>query len=582
MKGKKLSAVISIILCFITAMNTTVFAVKTTPDSDVENISIFPMYGILEGQTRQMSATVDANGSFFDSVEWSSSNPNAISCTEDGKIKGLIAGESATITCKAKWGKVKDTIKVYCAEKIPSSVRCLTKKLYTTVYAQPSSGKWSGTVVSLPQIFAVLAQVFYLLGIPMNFSDALSFSPKLTVYGRIKNYAYVRYGESEIFDGFVKYSSLPIKVNGFFDLSADNMAVWANDITYANRKLTTTYNGDVKWDISNDDYISFDENTGQITGKTAGAGKKVTITARADGMTDTCIIHLLYKWPQAWTTKTNKSTYIYVAEGNEYKTNKYLSAGSVFVVQGDCGTSSGWAYGYHSVGETKFWGYIPIADVSTKGTVSQYNNLGWRWPVITPDNSAVANYISSPYGKRDTNPSMHKGMDITNGISSNENLDESIDGYEVVSAFAGKVVYVSTSSASSTGYCVGVKSNVKDPVSGEYYIAFYMHLKKIPVVTWNKTVSKGETLGYVGNTGNSYGSHLHFEANNKNASIGDGSTARDYYNYLINPLFFFTNSSNNYIIGTIIDKKDNDDKIIINKDSDAVAKYYGAYWYGND
>lgn len=95
-------------------------------------------------------------------------------------------------------------------------------------------------------------------------------------------------------------------------------------------------------------------------------------------------------------------------------------------------------------------------------------------------------------------------------------------------------------------------------------------------------LSQGYTIGYVGNTGNSGGYHLHFETNNQNASIDDGSTARDYYAYLINPLFFFTNQNNNFIIGTKNDKLNNDDKIIIDKTCSTVVSYFGAYWYGDD
>lgn len=552
-------------------MNTTVFAVKTTPDSDVENISIFPVYGVLEGESRQMQATVDANGSFFDSVEWSSSNPKAISCTEDGKITGLIAGESATITCKAKWGSVKDTIKVYCAERILSSVKCTPDKLFTFIYAQPSSGKLSGTIVSLPQFFAILSRVFYLISIPMNFNDAVAFFSKLTVYGRIKNYAYVRYGESEIFDGFVKYSSLPIKVNGFLDLSADNMAVWANDITYANRKLTTTYNGKVKWDISNDDYISFDENTGQITGKTAGAGKKVTITARADGMTDTCIIHLLYKWPQAWTTKTNKNTYIYVAEGNEYKTNKYLSAGSVFVVQGDCGTSSGWAYGYYSVGETQHWGYIPIADVSTKGTVSQYNLMNFRWPV----NDVTIKKISSPFGSRSAdNGGNHKGFDIVSDVSGE------VEGKPVVASYKGtiKTIYIDNDKKTSHGNAIVITTDKIDPISGKNLTVIYMHLSRWDtnssgnivvngkVLKEGDSVTKEQIIGCAGNTGyNTSGAHLHYEVNNQNAAIRSGSN--NPFTETINPIYFYMSM---------------DESITKSDRCEAASNGNGFYWYGEN
>ena len=595
MKFKRIVSVFSSVLCVALLINTTAFAIKTQPNSDVESISIFPMYGILEGQTRQMSATVDANGSFFNSVEWSSSNPNAISCTEDGKIQGLIAGESATITCKAKWGSVKDKIKVYCAEKIPSPVKCTPKNIYTTIYAQPATGMWSGTIFSLPKFFDIIARVFYWMLIPMNFAEAVAFNSKLTVYGRIKNYAYVRYGDPEVFDGFVKYTSLSQSIDGFLELSAEDIDIWADDITYTSKKLTTSYSGNFEWIVGNEDYVYFNKTTGQLIGKNAGVGKNVTITAKADGMTKICTIHLLYKWPQEWKTKTNKDTNLYKAEGNGYTKTTFLPKGREFVVRGDCGTNSGWAYGYYSIGETNYWGYIPIADASTKGTISQYNNLkttlqngekvSWIWPVRDVKNGATqttrARYISSPYGWRDTDPARHKGVDITNGVSSNSDFANSVDGYEVISAFAGKVVFVHDNSTGykSCGNCVAIRSNEKDPVTGKYYVAIYMHLKSVPIVGMYADISANQKIGYVGNTGNSGGSHLHFEVNNQNLSYGQTINYEDnpdkemVFGSVINPLFFYMN---------YYDLPDNSPyKIIVNPDC-AAMKYRKPLWYGDD
>ncbi len=586
MKFKKLLSVISVVLCVVLLINTSALAVKSQPESAVKSISIFPMYGVVEGEIRQMQAAVDAGDSFLSAVEWSSSNPEAISCTEDGKIKGLVAGESAIITCKAKWGSVNDKIKVYCVKKISPAVKCKLNGIFIYTLAQPAQGKWSRVIWNIPSFLDMLLNILKLVANASVSSMAFPYpttDSKVTVYGRVKEYAYVRFGESNMFDGFINYKFLPENTNAFLNLSAENMNVWANGITYEGRNLTTSYKGTVDWTVENNKYISFDEETGQITGKTEGIGKKVKITAKADGMTESCTIHLLYKWKQPWTTKTNKETYLYNADENTYVKGNFLAKGKEFVVQGDCGTSSGWAYGYSKINGENRWGYVPIADVSTKGTVSQYNNLGWAWPVKDVKNGVTqttkARYITSPYGWRDTDPARHKGIDITNGISSNDNLSKSIDGYEVVSSFAGKVIYVCEDKNKSCGYCVAIRSNKKDPITEKYYVAIYMHLKSKPSVKENQNISANTLLGYVGDTGNSGGSHLHFEVNNQNLSYGqktyyeNNSNKEMVFGSVINPLFFYMNYYN-------LPEGDSA-KIKINPTCDAM-NYRKPLWYGDD
>ncbi len=597
MTKKIFTALTALILCFAVIFSSTVIPASAyvQPDASVESISIHEQSGVLEGEVLQLYANIESSSTLFDSVEWSSSNPQAISCTKDGKIEGLVAGKRATITCKAKYGSAKDSITVYCAKKLPQEVKSGFKKPIALIYSSPDSLIFKDVCIDFSSLRGPFSQ-FFLIFAKLGFKilpNALRVTfNQVTVCGKSGSYAYIRYGENNLLDGFVKNSSLKNTGNVFLTLSATDMDVWANGIAYDHRKLTTKYNGDVEWIYDEkSDYFTFDKKTGQVTGLIPG--KNITITAKADGETATCTMHLLYKWEQAWTGKTNRKTNLYYAVGNGYsKGSTSLPTGTEFVVEGDCGTSNGWAYGYYQIGETKFWGYIPISHISTKGTVSQYNlmttttldkngkeiEIPWVWPVRnTKDNvpqTKKANFISSPYGWRDTNPKNHQGIDITTGKA------DEIAGYDVVPAFSGTVVFCGDEYGYDWGYCVAIRSDVVDPVSGLPYIAVYMHLMYAPKVSENQKVIAGKTiLGYVGKTTTpknqeKMGYHLHFEFNNQNSSIGLSGNSqipgygRKSFDYLVNPIFVY------------IDKYENGD-ITYNPTSEAELNYKKTFWYGN-
>ncbi len=108
----------------------------------------------------------------------------------------------------------------------------------------------------------------------------------------------------------------------------------------------------------------------------------------------------------------------------------------------------------------------------------------FTWPV--PGVKHVSSYYGPRWGK------LHKGIDIsTSGIY----------GRTVVAAAGGRVTRAGW--FSSYGYCIDIQHS-------NGYLTRYAHLSKINVSV-GQTVSKGQSIGKVGNSGNSTGPHLHFE-----------------------------------------------------------------------
>lgn len=69
----------------------------------------------------------------------------------------------------------------------------------------------------------------------------------------------------------------------------------------------------------------------------------------------------------------------------------------------------------------------------------------------------------------------------------------------------------------SWGYYVQVYHGKDD--NGNSYSTLYAHMNSAPIVSVGDSVSKGQTLGYVGSTGNSTGNHLHLEMKVNNVLV---------------------------------------------------------------
>lgn len=119
------------------------------------------------------------------------------------------------------------------------------------------------------------------------------------------------------------------------------------------------------------------------------------------------------------------------------------------------------------------------------GSPSSYG-LVWPFPGVTT--------ITSPFGAP-RGDHLHGGIDIA---------IPGCDGKDIIAAGAGTVITVwSISQSGGYGNCVIIRHS-------DSLLTLYAHLKTVNV-SQGATVSMGQKIGTCGNTGNSRGSHLHFE-----------------------------------------------------------------------
>lgn len=139
-------------------------------------------------------------------------------------------------------------------------------------------------------------------------------------------------------------------------------------------------------------------------------------------------------------------------------------------------------------------------------------NTGWNnthggkfiWPVPGHTN------IFSGYGWRTSSRKFHDGREFHDGI---DIADGGIRGAKVVAAADGVVVVSKTAPSRKDAFAgfgnVVVISHGGDGGDGDL-VTLYGHMRE-RAVSEGQHVSAGQIIGYVGSTGDSEGTHLHFE-----------------------------------------------------------------------
>ena len=123
---------------------------------------------------------------------------------------------------------------------------------------------------------------------------------------------------------------------------------------------------------------------------------------------------------------------------------------------------------------------------SGSGGYTSTGNFTWPVPGFTRLTTQFQEWTYGGY---------HRGIDIASTGG------RSIYGAPIVAADSGRVIKAGWNN--SYGNCVYIDH-------GGGYVTRYAHASSL-AVTQGQTVTKGQTIAYVGNTGDSFGAHLHFE-----------------------------------------------------------------------
>lgn len=137
-------------------------------------------------------------------------------------------------------------------------------------------------------------------------------------------------------------------------------------------------------------------------------------------------------------------------------------------------------------GDNQRWFFEPVASEHTPSNPSQ--GFSATWPVNSSDSGAKT--ISSPFGYRTFDNSIHHGIDIP------------VKNKPVKAIMSGKIVYATTSSDSRGKYITIQHSN--------NMYSLYYHLSSI-YVNVNDVVNQGQEIGISGDTGATGSYHLHLQ-----------------------------------------------------------------------
>ncbi|MDP2749614.1 MAG: peptidoglycan DD-metalloendopeptidase family protein [Nanoarchaeota archaeon] len=134
------------------------------------------------------------------------------------------------------------------------------------------------------------------------------------------------------------------------------------------------------------------------------------------------------------------------------------------------------------------------------GSVASFFSGGIAWPTDVK-------VLSSCYGPRSSTNSMHWGLDI-----------DTVSQNPIYAAGDGEVIDVVTNCVVGAARCGGGYGNRIYIKHSDNVYTRYAHLTSVKVNKGDKVV-KGEQIGISGNTGHSFGDHLHFEVRSGDTAV---------------------------------------------------------------
>ena len=164
---------------------------------------------------------------------------------------------------------------------------------------------------------------------------------------------------------------------------------------------------------------------------------------------------------------------------------------------------------------------------SAAGSAITFSGGQFAWAV--PGYNMITtkfNVAYDPWGIGKT--TVHMGVDVAGGGINGQPIVAMQDGIVTVARYYG-----------AYGNCVIINHGTS-ATDGNYYMSLYGHSSALNVTEGQK-VLKGDTIAYVGSTGNSTGPHLHLELHRGNASVNGGKTER------VDPLLYFSDISFVYL-----------------------------------